>query len=555
MEEKKKFYVTTSIAYANSVPHIGYAMEVLQADVLARYNALTLGKENIFFLSGTDEHGSKIKKTAAEKGMQPQAFVDQNALRFKELLEVLNVSNDAFVRTTDPGHRQAAQKLWTKLAAKVDENGESDIYAKTYQGNYCVGCEAFLTDRDLVNGKCPYHQKEPEKVEEKNYFFRASRYLPEIKHRIESGELVIIPETKKHEILNIIAEAEDVSFSRPKSTLDWGIPVPGDEEQVMYVWCDALTNYISALGYGECNDSPLEGSQGGVNFQKFWLDNKNITHVIGKDILRFHAMVWPAMLLSADLPLPKKICVHGFITSGGQKMSKSLGNVIDPFQVAEKYGVEPLRYFLLKEIPTTEDGDFSYAKFEEVYKADLQNGLGNLVARVLAMTEKYFEGKVPEVTIEHTGNNENINGTLYSLNDSNLLFDTIDDCISNFRIDRAIGLAISISDATNPELKGGLVSKLDRYITLKEPYKLIKTDPEATKVVIYNLLENIRQIAWAIRPFMPKTSDNIFKQLFADDNERIIELNKSFNEAKEWGGLKPGTRVQKGEGLFPRLED
>ncbi|MFA7169645.1 MAG: methionine--tRNA ligase [Candidatus Paceibacterota bacterium] len=553
MEEKKnRFYVTTSIAYANSVPHIGFAMEALQADVLARYHELK--GDEVFFCSGTDEHGSKIKRTATEKGLEPQAFVDGNAARFKELLKALNVSNDIFIRTTDEKHKIAAQKLWMKLY----EAG--DIYDKTYKGKYCVGCEAFLTEKDLVDGKCPYHQKEPEEVDEKNYFFKVSRYLPGIKEKIKSGEIEVIPEARKNEILNIIEDAEkekmDVSFSRSKNVLDWGVPVPNDSEQTMYVWCDALTNYISALGYGECEDSLLERGKGCVNFEKFWLDNKNITHVIGKDILRFHAMVWPAMLLSAGLPLPKKICVHSFITSGGQKMSKSLGNVIDPFEVIEKYGVDPMRYYLLKEIPTTEDGDFSYERFEEVYKSDLQNGLGNLVARVLAMTEKYFEGKVPEVDLEKTGLAEEIGETLFnsSMEENQWIFKSVDNKLEEFRLDKTLGLIISFGDTNNPDLKGGLVSKLDRYITATEPYKLIKTAQKETAIIIYNLLENLRQIAWMIRPFMPETSDKIFEQLFVNEVDRKVELAKNFEEIQKWGGLKPGTCVQKGESLFPRLE-
>lgn len=524
MNERNKFYVTTSIAYANSVPHIGYAMEVLQADAVARYQTLRLGRENVFFLSGTDEHGTKIKKTATEKGMEVQAFVDQNAAVFQRLLTTLGCDNDKFIRTTDPKHEAAAQKLWRALDAA------GSLEKRSYAGLYCVGCEAFLTEHDLVDGKCPYHQKEPEKIEENNWFFKASNYLPEIRSRIESGELEILPESRKHEVLNLIDNAQkegmDVSFSRSKSVLDWGVPVPNDPDQVMYVWCDALTNYISALGYGEENDS--------AQFQEFWMDNRDITHIIGKDILRFHAMLWPAMLRAAGLPLPKKICVHAHITSGGQKMSKSLGNVVDPFALIEKYGVDPVRYYLLKEIPTTEDGDFSFERFEEVYKADLQNGLGNLTARVLAMAEKYFEGKVPEVEMNRTGG---------EMDGSQLISSVLSECMEQFKLDRAAGLIQAN------------VSRMDGYITATEPFKLIKTDEAATAVVIYNLLENLRQIAWLVRPFLPATSDKIFEQLFADEDARKAELTKTLDEALAWGGIKPGTRVKKGEALFPRLEE
>lgn len=540
--EKKKFYITTSIAYANSTPHIGYAMEILQADVIARFNRLS--NKEVYFLTGTDEHGSKIKKTAEEKGLSPKEFVDINSGKFRELTKILNVSNDDFIRTTDQErHYKAAQKLWKKLDAS------GDIYPKTYRGQYCVGCEAFLTEKDLIDGKCPYHQKAPETIEEKNYFFKMSKYLPTVKEKIQSGEIRIIPEERKNEIINIIENAEkesmDVSFSRPKKVLDWGVPVPNDEEQTMYVWCDALTNYISALGYGDCDEnSSFDRGEGCVNFEKFWPAN---VHVIGKDILRFHAMVWPAMLLSAGLELPKKICVHGFITSGGQKMSKSLGNVIDPFEIAEKYGTDAVRYYLLKEIPTTGDGDFSYEKFETVYKADLQNGLGNLVARVLAMTEKYFDGKVPECKEEYKAETEFSGIEIIKKTNADL-----NNNFANFKLDIIL------------ENISAIIRETDGYIQKYEPFKLIKESPEKTACVIYNCLETIRIIAWLIRPFMPETSDKIFEQLFADKETRekhiagcpkladvkYLEKNTAFGPF-----LATGVGVKKSEALFPRLEE
>jgi len=361
----KKFYITTSIPYTNALPHIGFALEAVQADVLARYHK-KLG-EGVFFLTGTDEHGLKIKKAAKAVKKTPQEFVDEISARFLELTKVLNISNDDFIRTTDKKrHWPAVKKLWLKLK---DNN---DIYKKKYKGYYCSGCEAFVTEKDLVQGKCPIHQKEPELIEEENYFFRLSKYLPVIKKEIEKGDLKIIPQARQNEVLGYIKTGiEDVSFSRAKEKY-WGFEVPGDPSQIIYVWGDALPNYISAIGYEK------ETKQ----FKKLWPAD---VHCIGKDILKFHAVIWPAMLLSAGLELPKSIFVHGFINVAGQKMSKSLGNVVDPFELIKKYGVDTVRYFLLREIPSTEDGDFTREKFEQRYNSDLASGIGNLVARVNAM--------------------------------------------------------------------------------------------------------------------------------------------------------------------------
>src|SRR3989344_1895241 len=363
MEQRaKKFYITTAIAYTNARPHLGHALEFIQADVLARYHRLA--GDDTWFLTGTDEHGTKIARAAEAAGKPEQEFVDEITKAFINLDEKLNISNDDFIRTTDRNrHWPAVIKLWNKLV----ENG--DLYKKEYEGLYCVGHEAFIKKSELVDGFCPIYKTEPEKIKEENWFFKLSKYKKEIKERIKSDELRIVPESRKNELLNLLDDAEDVSFSRPSKDLKWGIPVPGDDTQTMYVWADALTNYISAVGYADETEQ----------FKKYWPVD---VHLIGKDILRFHALYWPAMLLSAGLDLPKAIYVHGFITVEGEKMSKTVGNVIDPFELIEKYGSDVVRYFLLREIPSTEDGDFSFKKLEDRYNGDLANGLGNLVQRV-----------------------------------------------------------------------------------------------------------------------------------------------------------------------------
>ncbi|MBI5742567.1 MAG: methionine--tRNA ligase, partial [Candidatus Niyogibacteria bacterium] len=371
---EKKFYITTAIDYANAAPHMGHALEKTQADALARYHRI-LGEE-VRFTTGTDEHGAKIARAAKKAETAPQAFVDQNAEKFKELLRLLDISNDDFIRTSDAGrHHPAAVKIWRALAAS------GDIYKKSYRGLYCVGHEAFITEKDLTDGKCADHNAAPETIEEENYFFKLSKYGPRIKQAIESGEMKIIPEFRQNEILALIAEGlEDVSFSRPARDISWGVPVPDDPTQTMYVWCDALTNYISALGFGGADEKL---------FEKFWPE---ATHLIGKDILRFHAAIWPGMLLSAGLPLPKRIITHGFVTSQGQKMSKTIGNVVDPLTIIEKYGAEALRYYFVREMPTFDDGDFTEEKMKAAYNGSLANGLGNFVSRTSKMITQYFDG-------------------------------------------------------------------------------------------------------------------------------------------------------------------
>jgi len=468
--KKKKFYITTSIAYTNAPPHVGFALELIQADVLARYHR-ALG-ENVFFLTGTDEHGLKTLRAAEKLNKNPEEFADQTSQKFKELKQTLNLSNDDFIRTTDKvRHWPSVKKIWEKL----EKN--KDIYKKKYKGLYCAGCEAFVTQKDLVNGKCAIHLKEPELIEEENYFFKLSKYLPEIKNIIEKDKIKIIPETKKNEILGMIEQGmEDVSFSREKDKY-WGFFTPNDENQIIYVWPDALSNYLSALGYAENNEK----------FKKYWPAD---VHCIGKDIIKFHALYWPAMLLALELELPKNLFVHGFITANGQKISKSLGNVIDPFELVKKYGTDAVRYYLLREIPSTEDGDFTYEKFEARYNSDLAGGIGNLVARVLGIagntkTNKTKLTKKTNEKIKEIKNN-------YEL------------ALERFKFNEAL-LAV-----------WELISYCDKYINDEKLWESKK--PE----VISDLFYALNEISDLLLPFMPETAGKIKKACEAGKSEILF---------------------------------
>ena len=472
-----KFYITTSIPYANAQGHIGHALEFVQADVVARYHRAK--RENVFFLTGTDEHGIKIAKAAADKGVNPQDFTDQISARFGELTRVLNISNDDFIRTTDQKrHWPAVKEVWQKLGA----NG--DLYKKQYEGLYCSGCEAFITEKELADGRCAIHKKAPEKVAEENWFFKLSKYESQIKEKIEGGELRIVPEGRKNEVLSLINQGlQDVSFSRPKEKLQWGIPVPGDETSVIYVWADALVNYISALEYS-----------GGEKFKKYWPAD---VHIVGKDILRFHATIWPAILLSLGIELPRTIFVHGFITMEGQKMSKTIGNVIDPFELVQKYGVDAVRYFLLREIPPTEDGDFSYEKFETRYNADLAGGLGNLVARVVTLAAK---SKIQNPKSKISVQNSNLR---------NLILETeknVGKHIEEFRFNDAL---IAIWE---------IIHFCDKYIDEKKPW----VESPDQKEVIDDLLLAITEIGELIKPFLPETASKIQKQIQEHKSEALF---------------------------------
>lgn len=457
-----KFYLTTAIPYVNARPHAGHALEYVIADVVHRYHELK--GDDTFFVSGADENAIKNVQAAEKEGLEPALFLDKYSKIFKDFYKLLEVDLDEYRRGTDQEkHWPGVQELW-KL---VDKNG--DIFKKKYKGLYCIGCESFKTEKELVDGKCPDHERIPEEVEEENYFFKLSRYQEFLRDLISEDKLKIYPEKRKNEILSFIDQGlEDFSISRSnKRARNIGVPVPGDDTQKMFVWFDALAIYMTAVGWGY--DKALWG--------KWWPAN---LHIIGKDIIRFHAVYWPAMLRSANLPLPKEILVHGFITAGGRKMSKSIGNVIDPYEVIEKYGVEALRYFLLSQIPTLDDGDFTYEKFEKIHNADLANGLGNLVARVAKLCEEAGAAGVDNFK-------EN--------------FDLINADIASFRFDSAL-------DKIWQQIKF-----LDRRINNDEPWKI--KDKKQLKNKLYEYSYEILNISQLLKPFLPKTAQSIFEQFSA----------------------------------------
>jgi methionyl-tRNA synthetase len=453
------FYVTTSIPYVNADPHIGFAMELLYADVLAR--AARQRGDEVIFCTGTDEHGGKIAEKAAELKLTPKAYADQISKRFADLTEVLNVSNDRFIRTTDKGHEQRSQLVWKAL--------KDQIYKGKYEGWYCTGDEAFFTETEVKanNGVCPNHNRPYEKIEEENYFFKLSAYGPQIKTAIESGEFQIVPETRRNEILSVLTSGlDDISVSRPKEKISWGVPVPGDAHQVMYVWFEALLNYITVLGYPENKD-----------FTEFWPAN---VQVIGKDIIRFHAAIWPAILLGLGVPLPKMLYVHGFVTSGGKKMSKTLGNVIAPAEVVAKYGVDPFRYYFLRHVPSYEDGDFSWERFEAAYNNELANELGNAVSRTAAMITRYQKGLIGDTPEpEH---------------DVAQYLEALGAC----RFDRAL-------DEVWEQIRG-----LNQYIDEEKPWELAKAgDDDHLREVLAYQAGALLQIAELLTPFLPETAEEI----------------------------------------------
>lgn len=498
-----KFFLTTAIPYVNANPHVGFALELIQGDALARYHR-SLGEE-VWFLNGTDENALKNVQSAEKAGEEVQAFVDQHAEIFKKLSQTLDISNDDFIRTTEERHILGAQKLWRACEAT------GDIYKKKYRGRYCVGCETFYTEKDLVNEFCPEHKTKPETVEEENYFFKLSKYQKEIKRLIETDQLKILPASRKNELLSFIEEGlEDFSISRSRERAkNWGIPVPRDDSQIVYVWFDALTCYINALGYGT----------GDSKFDEWWQENEQTAHLIGKGISRFHGIYWPAMLLSAGLALPKTIYVHGYLTIDGEKISKSLGNVIDPFELVKKYGVDPVRYFLLREIPSGGDGDFSYKRLEDRYQAELANGLGNLVQRVLTLIEN---GLLGEVNYRKEFEDHAVVGFIEETRKK------YDKSFKEFMLHEALGVAFD------------LIGFANTYVNDHKPWELVKSDANHfLKVMISLVLLNLTVATW-VSPFLPSTSEKILESFgFAGKKLENIDREKLV--------------IKKGKGLFPRL--
>ncbi|HAT68731.1 MAG TPA: methionine--tRNA ligase [Candidatus Yonathbacteria bacterium] len=512
--DEKKFYLTIPIFYANAELHLGHTYTMMLADIIARYHR-GIG-DNTFFLAGSDEHGEKIVRAAQKEGLGPQAFVNNNVAKTQELMKKMVISNDAFVRTSDHEvHWPGAQKMWRAL----EETG--DIYKGTYEGLYCVGCEAFITEKELVDGKCPHHDTIPDHIKEENYFFKLSKYAGELKRLLESGELKITPQTRANEMIALFGKEggeqtlADVSISRPEGAIPWGIPVPNDPGQLMYVWCDALSNYISALGYGRL---PAQAGEDESLFSTFWPAD---VQVLGKDIVRFHALLWPAMLLSVKLPLPKELLVHGFVTSGGKKMSKSLGNVLKPHDFIDEYGVDALRYYLSREVTPTEDWDLTLEKFKEAYNANLANGLGNLVSRTLKMAEQYFGGQV-------TGSIASALPVHARIAEVTVLGDlaglTIPYLITNDILPRyhAHMRAYEVNKAA--DVVWELIGYLDQYIADYEPFKLVKTDKDAAEKIIWSVMYGIADIAEMITPFLPDTATKIKSLLGASEGggERVF---------------------------------
>ncbi len=506
------FYITTPIYYPNDVPHIGHAYNAVATDFVARYHRIR--GERVFHLTGTDEHGLKLQRAAEAAGMDPQRWVDEMEPRWREVWTRLEISNDDYIRTTEPRHERAVQRL----LQDVYENGQQDIYVGHYEGIYCVSCEAYYTEDELVDGMCPIHGRPVELMREENYFFRLSAYADRLLEHYERHPQAVQPETRRNEVLSLIRGGlQDFSISR--TNFRWGIPLPWDPNHVCYVWFDALTNYLTAAGYG----SDAE------RFASVWPAD---VHLIGKDILRFHAVYWPAMLMAGGVELPRQVWAHGFLTVGGQKMSKTNATGIHPFELLDHFGVDSYRYYFMREITFGADGSFSWESMVDRHNADLANGLGNLASRVLAMLATGFEGLVPEP------------GSAGAEDDLPAVIERAalgyDDHMSTLALTQALASVWQVVDRANG------------YLVEKEPWKIAKDDGRRDELagILYASAETLRVLAVMIRPIMPAAAARLWEQLGIADPIDAQRLPA----AAKWGGLAVGTKTSKGEALFPRLD-
>jgi methionyl-tRNA synthetase len=524
MSKPGTFYITTPIYYVNDAPHIGHAYTTIAADVLARY--WRLRGRDVFFLTGLDEHGQKVQQAAAKAGIDPQAHCDKLAPQFQDLWRRLNISNDAFIRTTDAEHKRVVQRYLQELFDK------QLIYKADYSGWYCTFDERFWTEKDVADGLCPDCKRPVEKLSEHNYFFKMGQYQDRLIEHMKKNDRFIRPESRRNEVLGFLSTQKlgDLSISRPKSRLSWGIELPFDKDYVTYVWFDALVNYISALEY-----LPREKPIG----NRFWPAN---VHLVGKDILTTHAVYWSTMLMALNLPLPETIFAHGWWTVDGEKMSKSRGNVVDPNKMVETYGVDAFRYFLLREVPFGQDGDFSEQAFDRRRKSDLANGIGNLLSRTLAMIDRSCNGSIPEVSNDYVAfAKDGYKGLEHAKDQLLLLGKTYDGSVGNFEFNNLLQSIVTC--ATN----------VDIFIDSHEPWRLAKVPEKRLELnaVLYAAAECLRILSLYIYPFMPDTAKNIAEQLGLDINFSSPILSGGI----KWGELQTGTKIRKGKALFPSIEE